>query len=441
MPRHRRVRPLIVAATLAALFLVLLAPARAATPATGRVSAMEPTTTWEGGPFLVPNPTEPTDCVVPDVPFCDSFALEIGALTEVAPDVVVSVAAHSSSDVLNLAIYDAAGAKVAESSGIGSSQTVVLERVQPGTYSVRTELFLGVPNQSGYRGTAAVGDGQTFDLSQECLVEQTQLAFAPDAGQWVDLDVLVLLDGVDETHARQFFTVVSQPYEELRVRVVPTFEVASPPFTQTASTELLDEARARFPEGKVPPEFDIVEVLTSKDIHALGQSAVAGQADCLGGLAYDERSFNVSEAGTPGGEGGIPFGPVTLGANLAAKITAHEIGHLLGGQHHYANCVEGIDADVAAEQADTAPCTLMFNAADFVSLHFGTVNAKIVRGYALTYAAANDGLAACAGKQKKQGCKPTRERPRPHGAGPRWVDGRRRYHRSSPFRRGRSSVG
>ena len=33
----------------------------------------------------------------------------------------------------------------------------------------------------------------------------------------------------------------------------------------------------------------------------------------------------------------------------------------------------------------------MFNSADFMSLHFGTLNGRIVRGYALTYASANDG--------------------------------------------------
>jgi hypothetical protein len=160
------------------------------------------------------------------------------------------------------------------------------------------------------------------------------------------------------------------------------------------TTDIIAAARSRYPDGKVPAQWDIVEVLTNKDVVALGQNAVAGQADCLGGLAYDTRSYEVSEATPPGfDEAGVPIGPVTLDAHVAAKITAHEMGHLLGGQHHYANCVEGIEPDQELS-GDTAPCTLMFNAADFVSLKFGALNAKVVRGYALLYAGQNDDVVA-----------------------------------------------
>jgi hypothetical protein len=418
MPRHLRVRSRVtvvgaLVAVVAGLVLVAFAPARAASPAGGRVSATEPSIQWTGGPFLAINPTVDTDCVVAQAPFCDSFDLEIGALDPTAPDVVVSVVAGSGSDLLNLVVYDDAGAKVAESTGLGSSQVLVLDHAVAGRYSVRTELLLGTPGSSTYAGTATVGDaGTPVDLSQECTLEQTALALTPDAGQWVDLDVLVLLDGVDPAFAADFFRTVSKPYEELHVRVVPTFQTAVPGFVGDSTVDLIAQARSRFPGGKVPADYDVVEVLTAKDIQALGQYAVAGQADCLGGLAYDERSFEVSEVGVPGvSEDGIKFGPVTLDAHFAAKVTAHELGHLLGGQHHYANCVEGIDtADPAAEQADTAPCTLMFNAADFVSLHFGTLNGRIVRGYALTYAAANDvdEPPVCDTKIKKKGCRPAR---------------------------------
>ncbi len=409
---HMRRSALLKITGILAVFLTVLTiafgPARAASPGAGRVSDTEPTTAWTGGPFLAANPTVDSDCVVPDVPFCDVFTLEVGTLTTDQPDVLVSVAATSPNDIVNLAIYDAAGIKVAESGALGSSQTVTLARPAPGIYSVRTELLLGIPGSSTYDGRAFTGAGTTpIDMSQECTVEQTPLALTPDHGRVVDLDVLVLLDGVDEAYARNFFTVVSKPYEELKVRVVPTFRLAEPPFEGDSSIDILAQVRSRFPAGKVPFEFDVVEVLTSKDLQLFGQYAVAGQADCLGGLAYDERSYNVSEAYTGIPDEGIPFGPVTLGANYAAKITAHEIGHLLGGQHHYANCVEGNDPDLAAEQADTSPCSLMFNAADFVSLHFGLVNGKIARGYAITYAADNDGAddpPVCAGKMKKTGC-------------------------------------
>ncbi len=135
--------------------------------------------------------------------------------------------------------------------------------------------------------------------------------------------------------------------------------------------------------------------MTSRDIEALGQKAVAGQAECIGGAAFKEHSFNVSEAQQESDPAGVVFGPIRLVPDQAAKITAHEIGHLFGGQHHFANCVGGLRTD-AVSGGDSSPCTLMFNSADFIALHFGTVNGRIVRGYALVHAAANDATPAAA---------------------------------------------
>lgn len=364
------------------------------------------------------NPVVTTDCVVEEAPFCDTFELTIGALASDRPDVVVSVMADNTKDTIIVSIYNSDGEKVAGSSSFSSTQHVALRAPAPGTYDVRTELLLGIPGESAYHGAAVVTNAAApVDLEQECLVEDTAVVFDLDTGEWVDLDVLVLLDGVDESAARSFFEKVSVPYADFKVRVVPTFQVADPPFEGDSSQGIIDQARSRFPSGKVPAEYDIVEVLTSKDIQALGQYAVAGQADCLGGLAYDERSYEVSEAGIPGlPEEGIEFGPATFGANYAAKITAHEMGHLLGGQHHYANCVEGNHPDEELN-GDTSPCSLMFNSADAVSLHFSTINARIARGYAFRYARANDKPAAppsgtgfgakgryCEGRQRDARC-------------------------------------
>lgn len=52
--------------------------------------------------------------------------------------------------------------------------------------------------------------------------------------------------------------------------------------------------------------------------------------------------------------------------------------------------MEGIDPDEELA-GDTSPCTLMINAADLASLHFGVLNGRVVRGYALLYATQNDG--------------------------------------------------
>jgi hypothetical protein len=376
-------------AVLAAL-AALAGPTYAAEPAAGTVSATQPETSWTGGPFLAPNPLGPTDCPIPKAPYCDTFTLNVGPLPSDGPDVAVSVAADRTADLLSVAIYGPTGAVVARSQGLGSSQTVLLTAPPAGAYSVRVELLLGTPGVSTYKGRAVAFKGNPeIDLSQDCFLEETTVVFGPDDGRVVDLDVLVLLDGVDETYARRFFEKVAIAYAELDIRVVPTFQIADPPFTGDSTTDIISQARARFPGGKVPVEYDIVEVLTSKDVQALGQYAVAGQADCIGGLAYDERSYEVSEAATGIPDEGVTIGPLTFGAEYSAKITAHEMGHLLGGQHHYANCVEGIDP--AGETSDVSPCTLMFNSGDIISLHFSAINAAIVRGYAVKYASANDG--------------------------------------------------
>jgi hypothetical protein len=371
--------------------LVTTTAGQAASPQGGTVDATTTSTSWSGGPFAAINPTVDTDCAVEQAPFCDTFELTVGTLSTTHADVVVSVSADDSQDILSVDVYDSDGNVVASSSTFASTQNVTMLAPAPGTYDVRTELALGTPGVSTYRATATATDADApIDLEQDCFVEDQSVVFDLDTGQWVDLDVLVLLDGVDESYARSFFTHVARAYEGLKVRVVPTFQVADPPFVGDSSADIIDQARRRFPQGKVPAEYDIVEVLTSKDIQALGQYAVAGQADCLGGLAYDERSYEVSEANFGDfPQEGIAIGPATYGAYFAAKITAHEMGHLLGGQHHYANCVEGNDPDEELD-GDTSPCTLMFNSADLVSLQFGTVNGRIARGYAFRYARGND---------------------------------------------------
>ena len=60
----------------------------------------------------------------------------------------------------------------------------------------------------------------------------------------------------------------------------------------------------------------------------------------------------------------------------------------MGGQHHYANCAEGLQASDRHEDGtvEVSPCTLMFNAADFLGSNFDTVNGTVARGSAVRYA-------------------------------------------------------
>jgi hypothetical protein len=401
----RWLRSLFVVAVAAGLVLTPIRGAGASTPGSGTLADDGTSTSWSGS-FVAPDPAAPSQCPTGQEPFCDTFALTVPSLAPGRPDVRIDVLADDPNDILQLYIYGPTGTLVAEDTSVSANLHATLDAPAPGAYSVRVEAALFAPPSDGsYRANAqAVPPAPRPSLDDEgaCSDTVTVLTTPPeviqaglaDDGRRVRLDVHVLLDDVPEAFAREFFTFVAKPYAEIGIDVAPTFEDATGYFAPdiTATTDMIARARTRYPDGKVPAQWDIVEVLTKRDVQALGQTAVAGQADCLGGIAFKTRSYEVSESGVPGiDESGIAFGPLTLDAHFAAKVTSHEMGHLLGGQHHYANCVEGIDP--AEELAgDTSPCTLMFNAADGVSLHFGALNAKVVRGYALLYAAENDAV-------------------------------------------------
>ena len=71
--------------------------------------------------------------------------------------------------------------------------------------------------------------------------------------------------------------------------------------------------------------------------------------------------------------------PRTLSYDFEAAA-AHEIGHLMGGHHHQANCVESL------LNIGGSPCTLMFNFIDLQSTAFSLLNGIVVRGHGQAYA-------------------------------------------------------
>jgi predicted Zn-dependent protease len=212
----------------------------------------------------------------------------------------------------------------------------------------------------------------------ECL-ELVPAAVTIPPGQAVTLDLCVLLDGVSATRGAQVLDTAKQSYAPLNINLAPSFEAVS--FSGTDAQGLIDRAKARF-TGQRPAGIDIVYTLTSKDIQSDGQTAVAGLADCIGGVAFGDRAFAVGENFTT--DEAALIGPLFLARNLTAKVAAHEIGHLMGGHHHYADCVEGLLSD--SLQSELSPCTLMFNAVDLASLNFSTVNGLVVGGHAEAYA-------------------------------------------------------
>ena len=193
----------------------------------------------------------------------------------------------------------------------------------------------------------------------------------------VGLEARVLLDGVSLARGQQVFQVARNSYAPLGINLTGTFETVS--FDGTNAQGLIDQSKDRF-GGTRPAGTDLVYTLTNKDIQLDGQTAVAGLADCIGGVAFPSRAFAVGENFSTDEASllGIP-----IAGQLTAKVAAHEIGHLMGGHHHYANCVEGLLSEFPGE---LSPCTLMFNAVDLASLNFATLNGLVVKGHGQLYA-------------------------------------------------------
>lgn len=191
------------------------------------------------------------------------------------------------------------------------------------------------------------------------------------------LDVRVLLDGVTLAQAQSVVSQAQQSYTPLKIALNASYQSVG--FSGTETTNLMNQAKALF-GGARPAGTDFVYVLTSKDVTSGGNAAVAGQADCIGGVAFADRAFGVGELWNPDD---ISILGRTLSGQVSAKILAHEGGHLLGAHHHYANCAEGVQLSLTAE---LSPCTLMFNDIALQSLNFSTLNTPVVRGHAVAYA-------------------------------------------------------
>ena len=269
-----------------------------------------------------------------------------------------------------------------------------------------------VPNPSRLVDEAAPPDCEEFVPASYSVNGVT------DEGEDVSLDVYVLLDMEEgaaiaakqrrakATGNRKLAAEARAEFQALVKKAKDTIDLAPTSYsplniklnykkwdllrTQKAkrnvdSQTIIDLSKKQF-GGARPKGFDVVYTLTDLDMTAPGiGAAVAGQADCIGGVRYDKHAFAVGEISQ---YENLQAGPLTFYYAATSKIAAHEIGHLMGAHHHYQDCVEGIPTEL--ENGEASPCTLMTNAVDFQSLNFSAIEGAVVRGHALDFAAEND---------------------------------------------------
>ena len=379
--------------------LVLIPAAQAATPANGSISNQNSEVTWSGTP-LAPNPA---GCVNSSDPTCDHFTLTIAnnvkrvlvAITPAAgcgePNPVDSGLSH---DDYDLFVYDNNGVLLRKDADNDGCESVIIENTGAAFYEVRVQPY--APDAgSSYNGIATPTKEVPVDPNPEtdCLEAVPASIGLPviDTGDRIELSVMLLLDGTDAAVAQQIIAKAAESYREHNIDLVlkKTKTVA---FTSMLSEDLIASAKAAV--GNVPPRgIDLVGVFTNKTMQAVtatGVGTVVGQADCIGGVRYDQHSFFVVsdirniENPTTGNTGTINSLGLNLNVDATAETMAHEIGHLMGAHHHYANCIEG--NLTSAGPNDVSPCTLMFNAVNGTSLNFGVFSGAVVRGHASDYA-------------------------------------------------------
>ena len=225
-------------------------------------------------------------------------------------------------------------------------------------------------------GAASSASARAFEIGHipTCL-EAVPAAVAATSSP-VTISVRVVLDGVTTAQANPIMIEAARSYGPLGLQLQWSFQSGS--FSTNDSIGIINQAKALF-GGQRPAGSDVVYVLTSKDISGgVNGSSVAGQADCIGGVAFPENAFAVGEADQAYEPAEI--GPVYIGAETPARIAAHEIGHLMGAHHHYAEC-----PTIRLIRGDNL-CTLMINDVGLAGRLFSPVNGAIVQGHAQKYA-------------------------------------------------------
>jgi hypothetical protein len=387
-------RSLVVLVVLVVLILTAFSTF-AANPAAGSLEGQKDEAVWNGGPFYVSNPATTAGLVKqgpcdPGQPACDSYRLTVDASVK---QVLVAIAPATGfeTDDYDLYIYDDQGNQIAMDADGDGYESAVFDNAGSAYFDVRVQPYT-VGAGSSYSGLAEPTRKQPVDTVRECLEAIPENIALPvaDTGQIVDLSVYLLLDGTNSDVARRLMARAAESYKPLNIKLTLA-GMKAVSYDTTVSDQLIAAAKATM-GGKPPRGVDIVGVFTNKEMQAAtgGAGTVVGQADCISGIRWDDTSFFVfsditdienPSTGTTGTLNSMGLNP---NVDAASEVIAHEIGHLMGAHHHYANCTEG--ALTSAGPSDVSPCTLMFPAVNFASLNFATLEAATVRGHAVNHA-------------------------------------------------------
>lgn len=219
-------------------------------------------------------------------------------------------------------------------------------------------------------GATPTGAAQPYAIDDEpdCLQIPPERAVlpVPDGGQRLPMSVAVLVATSELSTAKKRNAVTAKTLAgaglDLRfvyytVKKMPTFGTSG---AGVATAVVF--AKQHF-KGRAPAGTHAVLMLTQ-------EFKGRGYSDCIGGALYPDRAFAVA---------GLYERPKGLSNNRDdGVIAAHELGHLLGAQHHHGNCAEAQPQAIAEE--DLNSCTLMSMFA--ATRHLGTLERAYIRDYA-----------------------------------------------------------
>lgn len=226
------------------------------------------------------------------------------------------------------------------------------------------------------------------DTPETCTVTSMSpaAAYVPvvDSGDEITVDLFLVSDrGVTPFRMTELVARAQRAYTPLnmKLRVVDVKEAM---FEGTDAQGIIDQAKGLFPDGERPAGADAVLVFTSVEMTSgTTGSATAGMADCVGGIEFPTTAFVVIEDDGVADDAPSDLYVATAFGHTTAKVVAHELAHLFGAHHQYANCVEGAPSEL--DYSEASPCTAMFNDVGLASLAFGTLEGTIIRGYALEH--------------------------------------------------------